>query len=66
MKIDGKDVMPGYVYVAGDDYERDVLVLGREMANHVRAAKAEQRPMGVYEVSAPGSASMPWRLTRST
>jgi hypothetical protein len=35
MKIDGVEVVAGELYTAGEDYERDVLVLGRKVADEI-------------------------------
>ena len=64
MKIDGVDVTAGEAYIAGEDYETDVLVLGREMADAAQWWKAQVRPVVAYHITDAGSAVTPFRLTR--
>lgn len=64
MKINGVDVVPGETYESGKDYDLDVLVLGKAVADELWRAKGEGRPRGVYEVASVGSAAEKWTVKR--
>jgi hypothetical protein len=64
VKVNGQEFVIGDAYEAGNDYEMDVKVFGREMADAVRAAQAEKRPRGNYTVTDLGSVTKPIRMTR--
>lgn len=63
MSIDNSPLVPGDKYVAGEDYEADVQILGREMVDAVHSTKATTN--GAYVLTSTGGPSTPFQLERA-